>query len=384
MKKPVHLFASCFRYGLVMSVLAALAIPAWAQDKPDFAALRGADLSADQRTAIGNWLEQEIRLLLTPTQSDQIVSRANTLFFDAKDGLMTHYRAGNTSRGFKLGLAQVLAETFQAQYKSLPSNPAQRNPLGPVFVFVVLRNFDQPAATMEAFQLGLQSPHPATRLAAAEGLWAMRDKATAQQFGPLLNTVKESAVRETSPLVSERLLGALEVSDDNRARQSATALIEIMQQRFGNFENGNATPSLADAQAVIWLSTTARKLNDSAMIKQTTQSAARLLADAVYAYGQHDLTDSQVAEIEALIFQVEEQLNVLVASAGVRKQAPTVAEVVGGERPPGQLRYERMDQVRSELARWIGQGDTQGLLNDAPFNFEVGLGIKFKSESTGG
>jgi hypothetical protein len=148
-----------------------------------------------------------------------------------------------------------------------------------------------------------------------------------------------------------------------------TALDNRCQQLY---EEKGILPLKADGEALAWVADRAERGNDAAARLGATRRAARVLADAVYAYLNEKPGNEQRQELEELIIQVETRLEglVRVVNRNVKLPDPTVrAAMLAG----GPERNKKMEAARDQ---WVGSGQSPGVLNAASFDFPVGLGIK--------
>jgi hypothetical protein len=170
------------------------------------------------------------------------------------------------------------------------------------------------------------------------------------------------------------------VAGRNASRTDAivTAVMATLDSRADAFEQKESLPLRADADALAWLAERAGQSNNATLRIGVTQRAARLLADAVYAYLNNKLTRDLSVPLEETISQVEIRLEVLVRAVDRNLKTPEssvrAALLAGGD--------DRADKMTAAVTQWIGSGETQGVLNQPPFRFPVGLDIKRKPTAT--
>jgi hypothetical protein len=342
-----------------------------AQERPNFSQLRNSALSDADRGAVRSWVQAQVQALYATEEPKQIIQQANELLF-GQNGLVTVYKASGTARRFQVDLAEVLAGVFRQQYGNQPSNPEQRKPLASSYLVIALKEFAAPSATLDAFQDALSAPSASVRAVAAEGIAEVRQRIPAQAWEPLLGKLQVAGSQESNSLVLGAIYRALSVDNDNRQGQAAETMLKILDARFEQFAEQNAVPSAANADAIDWLTQNAGQIGDNQMYNRITLAAAKLLTHAVYSYTQMPMRDTLEKELEQTIYHTEERLETLYSAKG-RAAVPRVREIM---RNRGELeKSQRHARMLDELVKWIGGGETSGILNEDPFNFAAGLGI---------
>lgn len=391
--------------GLVLGVLVAGWLPgvsdwlcppatAVAQEgptEPRWNVVRTTAFALVDRQTTEKWLEAQVDALLG----------ADTVFAVQRDGkalyekLREHYEARDASPEFRDGLADLLTSIFVARYEAGETFAEPPKPLAVTYVLMTLRDFANPAGRL-AFRAALEDLTPGPRMLAAEGLAAIRQDLSDDQWSTILADVQNLATREDHPVVLSRLYRVLEV-EAGRTESGLSALMEILTRRFIRFEQQGAKPLLADTEATGWLAGQAVQTGNATTQNEAIRRAARLMADAVYEYLQlldqpgvkpasaegAELTEAGAASTsrrrreqqevyERIVLAAEKQLVSLVRARASSVQLP---------RPPLSDRMlsgdpDRGAKMAETLNAWIGGGGEVGVLNASPFNLPAGLAIE--------
>ncbi|HSW46120.1 MAG TPA: hypothetical protein VLM89_11185 [Phycisphaerae bacterium] len=362
---------------LLASILA-LTLTAQAQDaakEPNWGAVRKGALAAIDRNTVQRWFDARIQDLLT--NEDPKAVQKNAAEFHKK--LMEQYNASDAAPQFKDDLAALLAAGFSKTYNPSTDSAKPPHPLGAAMVLMVLRDFAHPAG-LPCFKTALTDPTPAPRFMATEGLNAIRQRLSEQDWAAIIPDLQKAAGREFNNPSLSRMYQLLFAAAENNNRMDAvaTALMGALDNRALGFEQDNRFPLRADGEAAAWLADKAIQGNNNTLRVAVCRRAARLLANAVFSYLNDRPNSSLQEQLELVVLSIEPKLEALAKASdrNVKIPEPTVrAAMLGGTE-------NRHNKMTAALNLWIGSGQTQGVLNNPPFSFPVGLEITRKQPAT--
>jgi hypothetical protein len=329
-----------------------------AQDAPDFATIRKSDFSSTiDRDRVSAWVAARF---------DELLAADNALTAGARfyQTMLEHVRATDATRGFKEGMARIVADEFAKRYQARRQKNPPDNPIPYVVALTVLRAYDQPSA-LPVFQSALTDPQAGVRLAAASGLLAMRIPDA--QWNQLLPVVQQAAATETDPVTLSRLGQILTRDAGPPLAQAADAVLAVMDARLTRFERQGELPNHADADWAAWLGRRLARTDDTQLRTRIVRTLARLLADAAHAYVNQELPSEIRRDIEVVIASAERQLKLL-TNLPANQPIDVTAALFADE-------ATRDEAITREVDKWIGTDQTTGYLNQAPWNFPPGLGI---------
>lgn len=349
--------------------LLALAAPvAWAQQadapkKPDFATIRKTELATIDRNDVETWVNYQIQQLFKASSDQDLKSRGHEFYRSIAQSV----RAADATPKYREGVAAILAEAFVTEYKKAPSD---RRPLAVVYPLMALNAAAQPTPRMiEAFTLALSEPTPGGRLLGAAGLLAIRGQLNQQQWSALIPALQKAASQETSGPALARIYELLALPANPAPPVDTTPVVmSILGARLDRMEKGNGWPMAADADAIQWLGGRMPALATPQLQDRAALLIARMMTHAVYAYAKNPL-EEVIPGLELVVLAAEAQLGQAVNRRASGKKPPSVTNALldGGA--------DRTNRMLAELKKWIGTDDEPGLLNAAPFNFDVGLKI---------
>lgn len=349
-----------------------LAAPAaWAQQMPDLPTIRKTDLATIDRNNVESWINQQVQALLkmTPDQGAALKAQGQQFYAAVSENV----KAADASARFRDGVAAILTDAVLNAY---PKAPKTRHPLAAVYVFMVLNQVAQPTPkTVDAFTLALSEPTPGGRMMGISGLLTLRAQLTPQQWTALLPVVQKLAADETNEVVLARAYRFLALPANNPPVDSVPAVLAILEARLGRIEQQNGRPLAADAEAIEWLGGRLAAMTNTQQRDRAIRIMARMLTNAVYIYANKPLPEHQQG-LEKVVRVGEDQLKKAVA-----RLAPSAK--------PGDITNAMLTNVTAqtdsmllELNKWIGTAQQPGALNQAPFNYEVGLKITRPSAAT--
>jgi hypothetical protein len=336
---------------------------------PNWDAMRKAGIVSIDRNTTQRWLDAQIQKLLA-LEDAKAAQKDGTAFYKE---MIKQYTAGDAAQPFKDSLADLLAASLTNNYQPAAAAKPPR-PLAVSLVLMALRDFAHPSA-QPCFRAALNDPAPGPRFVAADGLLAIQKALTNQDWAALVPLMQKAAAQETNNPTLSRIYSVLFAAgaDNNRVQNVIAAIMTALDNRCQQlYEEKGILPLKADGEALAWVADRAERGNDAAARLGATRRAARVLADAVYAYLNEKPGNEQRQELEELIIQVETRLEglVRVVNRNVKLPDPTVrAAMLAG----GPERNKKMEAARDQ---WVGSGQSPGVLNAAPFDFPVGLGIK--------
>jgi len=340
-----------------------------APKEPNWSTIRQTALQSIDRRTLELWVDFQIQQLLS-NEDSKAVEKVGSEFY-AK--MVEQYKARNASKEFQDGLAKITSEAFIKHYQPSIAEAKPPRPLGVAMVLMVLRDFAHPVA-LPCFQAALSDPTPGPRFVAAEGLAAIRQKISDDNWTTLLPALQQAGIKESNPITQRALYRALFVQTTGRIDGAVQTLLAILERRLIACEHEDKLPEKADAEAAAWLAPRASRINNADTQNEITRQLARLLADAVDPYLNAQLDEGRLELLENVIRVVEAQLTAVVRSRVPNAEIPnptvTATVLAGGE--------NRDQKVNAALAQWIGTTEEAGLLNQNPFGLPRGLGIQRK------
>ncbi len=358
-RRPISTPSRVFLAACLSTLLPATA--AFAQDAPNWDAIRRTDLSGIDRQTVENWVSTTVGTIFTAVPAD--AQTAATTFIQT---LRQQNRSADATDGFRRGLTEAVNKAFLDQYAAAANANAPR-PQSAALVLSVLADLGRPEA-LPAFQAGLKDPESAPRAMAAGGLLRVRAGLSNDQWTAAVQSIQAAAADESSGVVLSRMYRFLSAENDARAADAAKAILAVMDGRFNRFEQKWSPPTQADAEILPWLTARAAQANDAALRKDAVQRIARLLADAVHVYVERELPESYRKTLYKVIAAAEGQLKRIVNQPG----APNVTAALTAAGDPA----SRGSRILGELAKWVGMADAPGVLNQPPFELPRGLDIQ--------
>ncbi|HOB73053.1 MAG TPA: hypothetical protein PKG54_00880 [Phycisphaerae bacterium] len=341
--------------------------------EPKWDVIRKAALNPLDRQTVSKWMANQINQMATS-------SDPTAIGVDFYKKITTHSREGVPA--FKEALAQIMTEAFTARYQQ-GSEGNRIQPMASVFVLMSLRETGPPAAALPAFRAVLTDPAPAVRCQGMIGLNALRSSVTGANRQALAQDIQKAAANETYPVVLGRIYEFFQFAGDNPSppldlQASSRILRELLDARLSRLEKQGGWPVPADAEAVVWLLSKAQTapLNSAANQTHIARLAGRLLADAGHAWAELKPPQHIKRELERIVLMVEPPLgNLCKAKApNAALPSPSLSDTVLSTAGP----QARVSEI---IAKWIGSGQTKGVLNEA-FNLPVGLGIQRPASTT--
>jgi hypothetical protein len=418
--------------GILGCAQAGVAQPA--PKEPDWVRIRkDRETSAIDKPRIREWVEWRV---------DRLFS-ADDAFTDGADfyrTLTTHFLAADATAGFKNTLAEIVGGAIADRYK-----PEAGKSMHAVFALMTLNVYKHPSS-FDVYQRALQDPAAGPRLLAAKGLMAIRENIQAQQWTALLPGIQKIGATEANPAVLEALYRLLSVGPGPRVGETLPVVLAILDARLGRIEKQNEWPTLGDADMVSWLAARFASIGQGDARKSAVLAAARLLADSVHQYLllkppadalklREGETIARLQERLELLFGVDLKLPSVAINTGdsdeklkekkqelyekTHKLFERLASTLGAS-PQRIETTERIirtsetalksmtkvmapartlpdvtkamlagdpalwaQNMRLECNKWIGTAQVAGLLNEAPFSFERGLGVKWTPPGQG-
>ncbi len=412
-------------------ILLFTAAPVTAQSEaetPNFATIRRSPFSGVDRANVKRWLDAQMTALFA---SNNPAEAGRELFFGEGSGLMTHFRAPDATADFRSGLAELTAQSFQQAYgDGKPGGtPAATYPL------IALKLFERPSSAMvSAFQVALDDPSPGIRVLAVQGMATVRDQFNAQAWQSLATLVQRLASDERHDVTLGEMYRLLMVDDRARARASMQAISEILDARLSRFAASTALPSTADAHAIGWIASQWSTLGDNQARRPFVNQAGQVLTHAVYNYlimlpesrevlksyggntqqvegafqviaalppsvlrlDSDDTADDVAEKIDAAFSQLDtvfgssrpRRVDLERTIRGVEsslsdmadpESAPSVSQAMLEQQGP-----TRVNQVVTELVKWIGNADNDGVLNASPWSLPKQLNVRRTLPNTPG
>jgi len=358
---------------LIVAFLSAPLVSAQeAATEPNWSVIRRSTFAAIDRGTAQRWLESEIRSLWNEQDTRNAQTRASAFY----KKMVEHYRATDATREFREGIAEILAATFGKLYQPTPDNSRPPKPLGISAVLMVLRDFAQPSS-LDDFRAALQDPAAGPRFVASEGLAAIANRLNEQQWAALVPELQRAASKEPNTVVLARMYRILISAGTGPRAEAVTAtLMAILDARLDGMEQGTLRPCEADGEVIEWLGRRAAEGGAANALRQELlPRTAKLFAYGCDAYLRRVFKPTYTMSLEELIIQTETRLEDLVKQAQPDVKLPSPAVRIA-MLEDGDARYEQMKQ---SLMGWIGSAQTRGVLNAAPFNLPVGLGITLKA-----
>jgi hypothetical protein len=340
--------------------------------EPKWDVIRSAALNPVDRQTVLKWVTAQIDQMAT--SSDPTAAGG-----DFYKKISTHSHQG--APAFKEALGQIIAEVFTARYQQAGNSRLQ--PLASVFILLGLRETGPPPASLPTFRAVLTDPAPAVRFQGMAGVNALRASVTGAARQGLAQEIQKAAATESSEPVLARMYDFLRFCGDNPSppldlRVAAQALNDSLNARLTRFEQQGGWPVPADADAVLWLLGKAQTapLNAAASQSNIARLAGRLLADAVHAWAELKPPSHIKEDLERIVLLVEPALGTLCRAKAPNATLPSpgLADLVTSNAGP----QARAAEI---IAKWIGAGQTKGVLNDA-FNLPAGLGIQRPAPTT--
>jgi hypothetical protein len=325
-------------------------------------------MSPLDKSTVQKWLTAKVEELLT---ADDPLKPGDEFYKKIREQIKA---AGQSA--FVPELGQAMAEAFDARYKAV--GPSNAKPLGAVFILMTLREFGSgsaPATTtalLSAYQAAIGDRAAAVRCQAMMGLNLLGPNIPANKRADAVESVRKAATTETDSVVLDRMYKFLQALASAPAQpQDAQAILSILDARLTRIEQNSEIPFTADQDAVAWLAKNAP--NNPQIQTAVARAAARLMADAVYAYVNNGPPLDLKARLELIATEAEKTLTGLYRTKvpNGTPPKPTLSELFsqGGTSLNANL--------TANVDKWIGSGQTAGLLTPPQaFNLPIGLGIK--------
>lgn len=342
--------------------------PTLGQEQLNLADIRKNNFPSIDRQRVQEWCQQKIRQVLA---SKEPLKDGPAFLAEVNKHLNPPEK--DATAAFKTGMIEAMAAAFAAEYK--PATDA-RNPtaaLGAVCLLAFMKNHDNPAV-VACYKLAIKDAASSVRLVAAEGL--LRSKVSAQDWDAILPELQKQGSIETDPSAIDRIYRLLMMTGGPTLDKVVPVLMTIMDARLTRFEQTGEFPVTGDANVIAWLAGKLAQINNNQTKNDIIRRAARLLADAVYHYTETPAGRDQRQNLERVVVIIEQHLKAMTKGSGNQAQPDvTTAMTEGGE--------DRNARMKKEIGAWIGTDQSAGLLNNAPFAFERGLGIKRPAPATG-
>jgi HEAT repeat protein len=260
---------------------------------------------------------------------------------------------------FRTAFIEELSREAQARFTSAP--PTVRWALAEA-----LRSFDDPAA-IDGLTAALQSDDVIVRWRAATGLLSLRDRVGAAAPN-VLSALEQTARSEPHELVRRSVYLAMLMPDrlDDGLAKLASALVARREQ----VDQGPAAGLKAETDLFERLARPDSLLRNASERGRAdlTRALAAILTTAVGRYTAlpADASALDKEALERLILQTESALRVAAREVAGGNSAPdvTAAMSAGGA--------DAANRLQAELAKWVGQEGSPGLLNQAPWDVPVG------------
>lgn len=342
---------------------------AWAQPAaPNLTLIRrNATIAAIDQQNIQAWVNGQLDTLLNSPTLDTEAPRTRA-------ALLEHYTAQDATPAFREVLARSLATALTARYKGTTdvNGVTAPRPLAVVHALLILNAYEHPVA-FDAYRAALADkstpPAPAVKLTAVEGLLRIREKLEPPQWSALLTELQAVGSTTQDPVTLGRIYRFLRVeAPADRVAAATDAMIAILSARLDRFEQKGESPSLSDTIATDYLAPQAVSGQNAQLQNRIAQLIGRLLADAVVAYVHQNPIGARREQLERVIFLAENQLKAIATARG--KTPPNITGAMQA------VAANQGEQMIAELNKWIGAGNTPGVLSTAPFNLPIGLGIQ--------
>jgi hypothetical protein len=371
---------SCPRIGLSVVTLACLAVSAWpvgarAQETPSFETIRTTNFAAIDRTTVNDWLDAQLQDLLRASDNLAALRSGSALYVT----LLREVNHPDASQAYQDGLAELMAQSGLEAYRRRDPETSARVPFGAMYALMIgrmgtARMNEPPAEAVDTFRNAIGNEASSVRLVAADALRDIRERLNEQQWSQVVATIRQTALEEADPVTLGRLVEVLFAENPARASAAIPAVEAILESRVEQIESKGLLPAPVDAQMAEFLAPRAAGSDNSNFVTSAANLAGRLLADAAYFYTRSSRGDIRNKQLERVIKTAEDQLKQIVRSKAAGVSLPDVTGAMLNnitEEPDVQTKA-----MNEALAAWIGQGETQGVLNRAPFNLPVGLAIE--------
>ncbi len=347
---------------LAAFVLAALCLPAGAQAPAPAASapanelipLRSRVPTDADRQAIIRWIDRQIQ---TASAEPHDLAAFRKAF-------LGEFRAAGATENYKNTFADLAAEAF-AKAIADPNNGQGRGGLLCAMMLSLLSDMKRPSSVPSALA-GLSHKMAILRNQAARCIAQVGDKIPAADLPRVVDAVEAAAVKETSGVVLRSLYEAL--PSKNR-EDTAKRITQILKARLAAYQNRDLRACAGDAAAAAVLAAPAGLPAETQRL--AVQRLAEILTAATLNYLDLAATAAEggpphpdAHNLELVIDSVERALT------SVTKRGADAPSITAKMKTAG---ANRLDNMRSELNRWIGTGQAPGILNAAPFGLPAGL-----------
>ena len=298
----------------------------------------------DRQTIVG-WLEAEFgKTSTSPGRFRIIVNRVR--------------EAPDTTQPFRDELAErigVFAESPLSD-ENLPPGRATE-------LLRTLIDLDD-VRTRPGLVAGLKLPHPSVRYLAVKGLRQLRDRLASDpaQVPAFVDALREAGVRESNGVVAERIYDALAFSTPTP--EVIAAFDAILGARIERYARGAVFADEAESTAISYLSAITLNRDQRAAFVGRLAVLLRIDVERYLAGLQAQFNPGQRNAIERRVYITEEFISRAVGSAGL--DVGNVRRALAG--PEAGITAA----IQFELNKWIGTPETQGVLNQPPWNVPVG------------
>lgn len=336
---------------LSLIVAACLVQAAVAQAPPDIDSLREQNsISSEDRQRIAQWIGGRATDLESSANDPARVSGTIREILGKLD---------RATPAFRTAYVEETSRAAQARFTSAP--PAVKWALAEV-----LQSFDDPAA-IDGLIAALQSDDVIVRWRAAVGLLSLRGRVGAAAPN-VLAALEETARAEPHALVRRSVYLAMLMPD--RLDDGLAKLASALTARRDAFEQGPPAGLNAETELFERLARPDSLLRnaDERGRADVTRALAAVLTITVsrYAALPADASALDKEALERLILQTESALRVAAREVAGGNNAPDVTSAMytGGA--------DVAERMIAELAKWVGQEGSPGLLNQAPWDVPVG------------
>lgn len=336
---------------LATLLLMLIAVPAaFGQTAPQelFAIMSSQSISDEQLQQITRWVTICVRSVGTGQETALERARADILALTGP----------NATPAFREALAQQFVQQSRPMMSRFSAEQSR-------IIILALTTSRTPAA-LEGLLQALSNSDPATRLMAATAIADLRDS-----LGPEPDRVVErlgDVVRaEPVPMVKAELCRALRLPQ--YAQTVIPLLAEVVTDQTNRYRRdglGDVAPLLAALETLATLPIDGLPADQKSTV---VAAVANLLHYAVVMYNSGDnIQDALREDLERIIYRGENLLARILAAEGV-SNTPKVADAMmaGGD--------DTSTPMRTELNRWLGDGNTPGTLNAAPWSLPSGGGF---------
>lgn len=343
-----------WRPGVVAAVLIAGGPAQWAlgQDT-EFARLKAAtSLSADQVQTIQRWIQQQLPDLLNAEDARQAHQAAKT-FTDA-------YTGGTAV--FQAAFLDQCAQTFLTPLSQPDTEPQA------VLMMSMFLGRQATAPMIPTLRRMLTSPYAVARFWAATGLTKLRrDVSASPQVADVLADLQKAAGSETNAVAAKQMYNAMNLRDVATSaallEQAYRATVSVLTARIKWHAAQERAPVEAEVAGMQALAGLMGQVGDDTR-RQGIQPVAQILYHALRRFTQED-AESPARRVDALLIeQAEATLRQAVRAIGAATTPDVLTRLKAGE----------LDQARTELVKWIGSLQQEGLLNQA-FQLPRGAGL---------